>query len=81
MRKNSKENRRRELWRTCQNHCDYLVRSLGTPDGLRAVAEFIRSAALCITCWLILSGEHPMTETIIRTIAAVAISKASFKAK
>jgi hypothetical protein len=82
MRKNSKENQRWESKRACHNYRDYLVRSLGTPDGLRAAAEFIRSAsALCIMWWLVLSGERPFPETIIRIIAAVAISKALFKAE
>lgn len=62
------------------NYRAYLVRSLGTPDGLRAFAECIRSVAAFVICLLILSGKHPLPETIVRSVAAVCISKDLFKA-
>jgi hypothetical protein len=56
-----------------------LIRSLGTPDGLRALGEFVRDAAAAMNSSLItlfvLFGKHSICGTVFRATAALAVSK------
>lgn len=73
---NSKGNRRRELSRAHHNYRDYLVQSLGTPDGLRALSELVSNAAFVSGILLLVLGKHLSDETFLRTVAFLVLIRA-----
>jgi hypothetical protein len=75
----SKRNCRRESPRTCHNYRAYLVYSLGTPDGLRALSELLGNAVFASTILFMLLSKHPFCETFLRIAAALALSRAIFR--
>jgi hypothetical protein len=75
----SKRNRGRESHRTYHNYQDYLVQSLGTPDGLRALSELISNAVFSGAIIFVLLSKHPFCETFLRIAAALALSRAVFR--
>lgn len=75
----SKRNRGRESPRTYHSYRDYLVRSLGTPDGLRALSELVGNAVFGGAIIFVLLSEHPFRETFLRIAAALALSRAVFR--
>lgn len=58
---------------------NYLVQTLGTPDGLRAVGELIRDVAFGCVILLLFLSNHSFGETCLRAAAALALSKAVFR--
>jgi hypothetical protein len=63
----------------CHSYRDYLIRSLGTPEGLRAFSEGIRDIAtalnsLLMTTFVLFSKCSP-GETILRITIFLALSK------
>ena len=79
MSNNSKRNRRQEWHRTHHNHVDYLVRSLGTPDGLRALSEFFSNLIFAGAIILLFLSKHLFGDTSLRIAIALALSKAIFR--
>jgi hypothetical protein len=75
----SKRNRRRVSPQMQHSYLNYLVRTLGTPDGLRALSELIRDVAFACAILLLFLSNHPFGETCLRTAAAVALSKVVFR--
>jgi hypothetical protein len=79
MPKNSKRNRWRRSARAHQTHCDYLIQSLGTPDGLRAASEFVSSVVFAgALLFLILSG-NSFVDAVLRIAAAMALGRVLFR--
>jgi hypothetical protein len=73
----SKQNSSGHFTRGHLRHLDYLVRNLGTPDGMRALGEFIRNvAASSLLLWFVFSDPHPFPEHVFRATLALALSKA-----
>ena len=79
MSNHSKRNRWRESPRAQHNYRGYLVQSLGTPDGLRALSELISNLIFAIAIILLFLSKHAFGETILRIAAALALSKAIFR--
>jgi hypothetical protein len=79
MSKQSKRNRRRVSPRMQHSYRNYLVQTLGTPDGLRALSELIRDVTFAGAILLLFLSNHPFGETCLRTAAALALSKAVFR--
>jgi hypothetical protein len=74
-----KQHRRRESSRADYNHLDYLVQSLGTPDGLRALSELaIHTAGAAAVIFLLLS-DRLSGETFFRIAAALVLGQALFR--
>jgi hypothetical protein len=61
---------------SCRN---YLVQSIGTPDGLRALSELIRNVVFAGAILLLFLSNHPFVETGLRIAAVLALSKAVFR--
>lgn len=79
MSNHSKRNCRPESPRMQQSWRNYLVRSIGTPDGLRALSELIRNMVLAVAILFLFLSNHPFGETCLRIAAALALSKAVFR--
>jgi hypothetical protein len=77
----SKRNRGRESPRTYHHYRDYLVQSLGTPDGLRALSELVSNAVFASAIVFVLLSKHPFCETFLRIAAALAMSRVVFRAE
>lgn len=62
-----------------RRHEAYLIRSLGTPDGLRALGEFVRSTAFALSLFLItalmLFRKHSFAGTMLRVAVVLALNK------
>ena len=58
---------------------NYLIQTLGTPDGLRALSELIRDVVFSCAILLLFLSNHPFGETCLRIAAALALSKAVFR--
>jgi hypothetical protein len=80
MSKNRKRNRSGELASTHRCHENYLIRSLGTPDGLRALGELVRNTAAAFSLFLIttfiLFNKHSFAGTMLRITGALALNRA-----
>ncbi len=79
MSNHSKRNRRRESPRMQHSYRTFLVQSIGTPDGLRALSELIRNVVFAGAILLLFLSNHPFGETCLRIAAALALSKAVFR--
>lgn len=79
MSNNSKRNGRRESSQPQLNRLNYLVASLGTPDGLRALSELVSNLACASAIFLLLLGKYPFGETLLRIAAALALSKPTLR--
>jgi hypothetical protein len=75
----SKRNRWRESPQRHHNCRDYLVQSLGTPDGLRALSELVSNALFASAIIFVLLSKHPFCETFLRFAAALALSRVVFR--
>lgn len=78
MSKKHKRNRSGTSAHRC--HKDYLIRSLGTPDGLRAFGEFVRNAATALSLFrittFILFHDHSFAATMLRVAELLALTRA-----
>ena len=74
-----KRNRRRESPRMQHSCRNYLVQSIGTPDGVRALSELIRNVVFAGAILLLFLSNQPFGETCLRIAAALALSKSVFR--
>jgi hypothetical protein len=76
---NRKRNRWKELAAAYRCNEDYLIRSLGTPDGLRALGEFVRNTAAALSFFLIttviLFDKHSFAGTMLRITGVLALNR------
>lgn len=80
MLKKRKRNRWAELASACRCHEEFLIQSLGTPDGLRALGEFVRNTATALSLLLvttfILFDEHSLAGTMLRVAGVLVLNRA-----
>jgi hypothetical protein len=61
------------------NHCDYLVQSLGTPDGLRALSELVSDVVFASAVLVLILSKNTFGDTFLRVAAALALRRALFR--
>lgn len=79
MPKNSKRNRWRRSARARYTHCDYLVQSLGTPDGLRAASEFVSNMVFAGALLFLILSKNSFVDAVLPIAAAMVLSRVLFR--
>lgn len=79
MLRNSKRTRWRDPVRADHNRRDFLVQSLGTPDGLHAVSELLSNVVFASALLFLILSKNSFVDTFLRIAAALAFRKILFR--